>query len=565
LTNGVRRWNDGVLVEREQYAYAFDDIGNRKSTLQGGDNQGLNLRTASYTNNTLNQITGRAVPGKVDIIGTSTAANSVTVNGNTAHRRGSFFRHELTISNSATNAAWTSVTVSADTSKSGNLLTPPARQNFYYDADGNLTNDMVWSYVWDGENRLVEVRPLTNSPAASKRWLKFTYDWRRRRIQKTAATWNTGSSSWSLSVSNRFLYSGWNLIGELNATNNSLIRGYIWGPDVSGTLQGAGGVGGLVGINDPVNGAQFVAYDDQGNLVGMVKVSDGSVTATYEYDPFGQLIRASGSYAAINPIHFSGKYYDDEVGLSYFDYRYYSANLGRWINRDPIEEFGGFNIYGFVGNDPAWFVDPYGLDYDDSWDPRTWFNGGALEGWSDAANSIGESLGGLLAGNLDQVANAQDLSSHAYNAITGFDPTGVLPTDPDDPYAEVAATLGMTASMLDGAGEARLAKKAIQKCAAKKTAKIEANAAKKITKKIPKPPKGKGSVPPGKRDPKRVFPKGEKAEALDERGGACEQCGKKLDIDDAKGHHIERHADGGPTRKDNLANVCEDCHKELHE
>jgi len=84
------------------------------------------------------------------------------------------------------------------------------------------------------------------------------------------------------------------------------------------------------------------------------------------------------------------------------------------------------------------------------------------------------------------------------------------------------------------------------------------------SKEISKPPKGKGSVPPNQRDPKRVFSKNEKADALKERGGTCEQCGEKLDVDDAKGHHIERHADGGPTTKDNLANVCEDCHKELH-
>jgi len=31
--------------------------------------------------------------------------------------------------------------------------------------------------------------------------------------------------------------------------------------------------------------------------------------------------------------------------------RYYSPSLGRFINRDPIEEAGGLNLYGFCGND----------------------------------------------------------------------------------------------------------------------------------------------------------------------------------------------------------------------
>jgi RHS repeat-associated protein len=93
----------------------------------------------------------------------------------------------------------------------------------------------------------------------------------------------------------------------------------------------------------------------------MVKATDGSVTATYEYDPFGQLVRATGPYAAINPIRFSSKYYDDEVGLSYYGYRYYSASLGKWINRDPMEEEGGLNLYAFVHNDPIGYFDPFGF------------------------------------------------------------------------------------------------------------------------------------------------------------------------------------------------------------
>ena len=47
---------------------------------------------------------------------------------------------------------------------------------------------------------------------------------------------------------------------------------------------------------------------------------------------------------------FSTKYRDGETGLNYYGYRYYNANLGRWINRDPAEEFGGLNLNGFIGN-----------------------------------------------------------------------------------------------------------------------------------------------------------------------------------------------------------------------
>jgi RHS repeat-associated protein len=346
VTSGKKYWGDGVPVEGVQNEYVFDDIGNRKSTKEGGDQFGQNLRSASYTNNTLNQITGRGVPGYANIIGSSTAANTVTVNGSNAdYRRGSFYREELAISNSATNPVWTAVTVSADTTKTGNILTPPSGQTFWYDADGNLTNDLVRRYIWDGENRLVEVQPLTNAPADSKKWLTFSYDWHGRRIAKTAKWWT--NSAWTTRTSNRFLYDGWSLIGELNATNNNLIRGYIWGLDLTGAVQGIGGVGALIAINDIGNGSHFAAFDGNGNVMGCTK-SDGSVAAQYEYDPFGQTLRETGDYSLLNPVRFSTRNHDTETDLFYNGRTYLDGKNGRSLSRD---EAAGENAYGFDNYD----------------------------------------------------------------------------------------------------------------------------------------------------------------------------------------------------------------------
>lgn len=374
LASAKKSWNDGVPVEGQQFEYVYDNIGNRTSIKEGGDQYGQNLRSASYTANTLNQYTTRSVPDKINIIGHSTSGSTVQVNSSNAdYRRGPYFREELGVSNSGTNVIWQSVSVTASPDTiPGNILVPGATQNFYYDQDGNLTNDYTQTYIYNGANQLIEIRPLTNSPAASKKWLTFTYDYAGRRIQKTAKTWNTTSSAWDTTVNNRFLYDGWNLIAELNATNNALIRGYIWGADISGTLHGAGGVGGLVGIIDPVNGNHFAVHDAKGNVVALVSASTGAYTAQYEYDPYGKLIRATGTMANKNPFRFSGKYEDTEVGLIYYPYRYYNPSLGRWQNRDPIEEWGGINIYNFVGNSPANFVDPFGLA--DGTDPRIIFD-----------------------------------------------------------------------------------------------------------------------------------------------------------------------------------------------
>jgi RHS repeat-associated protein len=359
VISGKKYWADGVPVEGMQNEYAFDDIGNRKSTKEGGNSIGQNLRPASYTNNSLNQITGRGVPGYANIIGSSTAPNTVTVNSSNAdYRRGSFYREELAISNSSTNPVWTGVTVSADTTKTGNLLTPPAGQTFSYDADGNLTNDLVWRYIWDGENQLVEIQPLTNAPAASKKWLTFAYDWQGRRIQKTAKWWT--NSAWTTRVFDKYLYDRWNIIGELNATNNALVRGYIQGTDASRSFGGAGGVGGLISINAVDNGAHFPAFDGNGNVMGTTK-SDGLTSAVYEYSPFGDTVWAWGPFATLNRIRFSTKVSED-VDLLDYGRRFYSPSSG-WLNRDPIGEEGGLNVNGFVGNDPINFFDLNGLSW----------------------------------------------------------------------------------------------------------------------------------------------------------------------------------------------------------
>jgi hypothetical protein len=61
-----------------------------------------------------------------------------------------------------------------------------------------------------------------------------------------------------LKSSQVFLYDGWNMIGELQLKESGtglqpvIQRTYEWGPDVSGSFTGAGGVGGLILIRQPL-------------------------------------------------------------------------------------------------------------------------------------------------------------------------------------------------------------------------------------------------------------------------------------------------------------------------
>jgi RHS repeat-associated protein len=132
--------------------------------------------------------------------------------------------------------------------------------------------------------------------------------------------------------------------------------------DLSQSLQGAGGIGGLLNVIESSSSHAYL-YEENGNVGQMVDISDGSIDARYRYDPFGNDLLVTGPLAAGNPFRFSTKYFDVESGLYYYGNRYYSPDLGRWTSRDPIEEEGGLNLYGFVKNDPIGLIDPLGQDF----------------------------------------------------------------------------------------------------------------------------------------------------------------------------------------------------------
>jgi len=139
---------------------------------------------------------------------------------------------------------------------------------------------------------------------------------------------------------------------------------YTWGLDLSGSLQGAGGIGGLVSaqlINPTTSNSTTVlyCYDANGNVSELVGTTGTNVLAHYEYSPFGEARLTTGPLADENSIRFSTKYWDRETGKGYWGYRY--ADDGRWLARDPMGTKGGANVYVHVRNSPANFVDGVGL------------------------------------------------------------------------------------------------------------------------------------------------------------------------------------------------------------
>jgi RHS repeat-associated protein len=85
----------------------------------------------------------------------------------------------------------------------------------------------------------------------------------------------------------------------------------------------------------------------------------GTVVARYDYDPYGRSTTVLGTTPT--EFNFTGFYRHSKSNLDLATYRAYDPDLGRWLNRDPIGERGGVNLYGYVTNRPIIGVDPSGL------------------------------------------------------------------------------------------------------------------------------------------------------------------------------------------------------------
>ena len=309
--------------------------------------------------------------------------DAVKVNGQTAFHKWEYFREELPANNSAS-ALWTNIAVAASgqAGVTGSVFVAQQPEQFSYDPDGNLTNDGRWAYTWDAENRLISMTVNTN--VGPQYQLSFAYDSKDRRIQKQVAT-NNGTAYVGV-YTNNFVYDGWNLVAILNP-QSLILESFVWGSDLSGSTQGAGGVGGLLEVSYKGSATTncFPAFDGNGNVAALVNAADGTILANYEYGPFGEVIRATGPMAKANPFRFSTKYQDDESDLLYYGYRYYKASTGTWLSKDPVHEIGftmlqddaksaltkasvnyfrGLsepNLYGFVVNNPIGLFDVNGL------------------------------------------------------------------------------------------------------------------------------------------------------------------------------------------------------------
>lgn len=228
-----------------------------------------------------------------------------------------------------------------------------------YDAVGQMTTLPVnpglsasqYTLTWDAWNRLVKVQSGSTTVAT------YAYDGLTRRITKTNAT-----------ETRQYYYSdAWRTLEErVNGASVLVDRQYTWGIidrwDLMRRLRSTGG--------SSLNEALFVVKD----YLDPVAIADdtGSVVERYTYDAFGQTLFMTPGFAALSGsaydwnFLFHGEFRDDDTTFFNYGYRYYFAQLGRWLSRDPIgsaERTQGPNAFSFIYNDPIGAFDALGMLY----------------------------------------------------------------------------------------------------------------------------------------------------------------------------------------------------------
>jgi RHS repeat-associated protein len=360
LITASGRESGGATRAHEQHKYLYDAAGNLTKRTNNALVQTFNIKS-------LNEITNVSRSGTYTVAGAvQGTASSVTVNSSAAtlYADQTFAQAGVSLADGTnTFTAVAKVSVGrCDTITVTAYL--PTTLTFAYDLNGNLRTNGTRILDYDDQNQLIRI----TEPGA---WLsEFVYDGKMRRRIRREYVWQ--SAIWNLQSEVQYVYDG-NLVIEerhytphLSTSHPQQTVTYTRGRDLSGSLEGAGGIGGLLArtehwklITGDSSAHAYYHADGNGNITCLIATNQ-AVVARYLYDSFGNQLAATGPLADANLYRFSSKEWHPSSGLVYYGYRYYDPSLQRWGNRDPIEEAGGLNLYQFVRNNATDFIDPTG-------------------------------------------------------------------------------------------------------------------------------------------------------------------------------------------------------------
>ena len=229
------------------------------------------------------------------------------------------------------------------------------------------------AYAYDDLDRL-----------ASDGDVAYTYDAAGSRMMRTE---DGETITYTLEGTTRHVYDdNWQVIADIDENGNLLVS-YVWGEGIDKLLAVA--IGGTT---------YYPLTDVQGTVWGYVD-SQNNIVARWEYDAWGNVLSEEiDSSAALARLRyrFQGREWSAATGLINFRMRWYDAETGRWLSKDPIGLSGGLNLYAFCKNAPILYADVLGLcDDESSWLDKFWENYHDIDqDWSDffhldASDSLG--------------------------------------------------------------------------------------------------------------------------------------------------------------------------------
>jgi RHS repeat-associated protein len=208
-------------------------------------------------------------------------------------------------------------------------------------------------------------QPLAYSyvPNATINHVEWDYDPYGRKIARTEY-----DGAGAVLSQTRYVYDGWQLVQEIDALTDTVLAEYVYGPGyIDDVIQSSRG------------GNTYYHHTDQQYSTVAITDVDGNVVERYGYYAFGNAAFYEGDGTPLttgsdinNPILYTGRTWQPELGLYDFRNRQYDPTTGRFTTPDPIGAHGDWNnlgnAYTYVGNNPGRYQDPLGLwGWDADW------------------------------------------------------------------------------------------------------------------------------------------------------------------------------------------------------
>lgn len=227
-----------------------------------------------------------------------------------------------------------------------------------YDAAGNTTSTDGKTFVYNGRNRMAEVR---QGPTVLAR---YAYNAIGERVCVALQGGACPTSSSAGSNYRQYVYDdAGHLLGEYDSTGR-LIAEHVWVDDtpvaVLAPASTAATHGGLV-LGDV---AVYFVHPDHLDTPRAIVNAAGAEVWTWDSTPFGDTAanqNPSGQGVFAYSLRFPGQQYDAASGLHYNYFRDYEAASGRYVQSDPIGLIASLSTYDYAGSEPLSFSDSAGL------------------------------------------------------------------------------------------------------------------------------------------------------------------------------------------------------------